>query len=86
MGSFGGTENPEQPPGIMPGRATCWVPLCPNNFKNYNGLSFYPIPKARRIRRVYVRWLRNDDLNLDSDNTRIGFALPIGRGVEKRMQ
>ena len=66
-----GTENPEQPPGIMPGRETCCVPLCPNNFKYSHGLAFYRIPKARRIRREYVRFLWNDDLNLNSDSTRI---------------
>ena len=71
MGSFGGTENPEQPPGIMPGHATCCVPLCPNNFKNSHGLAFYRIPKARRIREEYVRLLRNNNLNLNSDSTRI---------------
>ena len=68
---WGGTENPEQPTGMMPGRATCCVPLCPNNFKNFHGLAFYRIPKARRIRREYVRLLRNDNLNLNSDSTRI---------------
>ena len=68
---WGGTENPEQPPGIMPGRATCCVPLCPNNFKNSHGLAFYRIPKAKRIRREYVRLLRNDNLNLNSDSARI---------------
>ena len=71
MGSFGGTENPEQPPGIMPEYAAYCVLLCPNNFKNSYGLAFYRIPKARRIRREYVRFLRNDNLNLNSDSTRI---------------
>ena len=71
MESFGGTENLEQPPGIMPGRATCCVPLCRNNFKNSHGLAFYRTPKAKRIRREYVRLLRNDNLNLNSDSTRI---------------
>ena len=71
MGSFGGTENPEQPPGIMPEYAACCVLLCPNNFKNSYGLAFYRIPKARRIRREYARFLRNDNLNLNSDSTRI---------------
>ena len=66
-----GTENPDQPPGIMPGHATCSVPLCPNNFKKSHGLAFYRIPKARRIRREYVRLLWNDNLNLNSDSTRI---------------
>ena len=70
-GTFGGTENPKQPPRIVLGRATCCVPLCPNNFKNSHGLAFYRIPKARRIRREYVRLLRNDNLNLNSDSTRI---------------
>ena len=69
MGSFGGTENPEQPPGIMLGRATCRVPLWSNNFKNSHGLAFYRIPKARCIRREYVRLLRNDNFNLNSDGT-----------------
>ena len=71
MGSSGGTENPEQPPGIMLGHATCCVPLCPNNSKNSHGLAFYRILKARRIRREYVRLLPNDNLNLNSDSTRI---------------
>ena len=82
MGFFGGTENSEQPPGIMPGHATCCVPLCPNNFKNSHGLVFYRIPKARRIRQEYVRLLRNDDLNLNSNSTRI-FSSHWGGG-EKR--
>ena len=55
----------------MPGRATCCVPLCPNNFKNSHGLAFYRIPKAKRIRREYVRLLRSDNLNLNSDSARI---------------
>ena len=67
----GGPENPHQPPGIMPGHATCCVPLCPNNFKNSHGLAFYRIPKARHIRREQVRLLRNDNLYLNSDSTRI---------------
>ena len=71
MGSFGGTEKPEQPPGIMPGHANCRVPLRLNNFKNSHCLAFYQIPKARRIRREYVRLLQNDNLNLNSDSTRI---------------
>ena len=71
MGSFGGTENPEQPPGIVLGHATYCEPLYPNNFKNSHGLAFYRIPKARRIRREYVRLLQNDNLNLNSDSTRI---------------
>ena len=71
MGSSGGTENPEQPPGIMLGHATCCVPLCPNNSKNSHGLAFYRILKARRIRREYVRLLPNGNLNLNSDSTRI---------------
>ena len=70
MGSFGVDRKPEQPPGIMPGHATCCLPLCPNNFKNSHGLAFYRILKARRIRREYVRLLRNDNLNLNSDSTR----------------
>ena len=65
MGSFGGTEKPEQPPGIMPGHANCRVPLRLNNFKNSHCLAFYQIPKARRIRREYVRLFQN------SDSTRI---------------
>ena len=71
MGFFGGTENPEQAPGIMPGHATCCVPLCPNNFKNSHGLAFYRIPKERCIRQEYVRLLWNDNLNLNFDSTRI---------------
>ena len=71
MGSFGWTENPDQPPGIMPGRATCCVPLYPTNFKNSHGLAFYRTPKVRRVRREYVRLLRNDNMNLNSDSTQI---------------
>ena len=71
FGGLAGTENPEQLPGIMPGRATCCVPLSPNNFKNSYGVAFYRIPKARRIRREFVRLLWNDNLNLNSDSTLI---------------
>ena len=55
---LGGEEDPDQPPGIMPGHATWCVPLCPNNFKNSHDLVFYRMPNARRIRREYVRLLR----------------------------
>ena len=48
----------------------CNLLLCPNNFKNSHGLAFYRILKARRIRREYIRLLRNDNLNLNSDSTR----------------
>ena len=61
---------------------TCCSPLCPNNFKNSHSLAFYRIPKARRIRREYVRLLGSDDLNLNSDSTRICSA--HWDGVEKR--
>ena len=71
MESFGWTEKPEQPTGIMPGHANCRVPLRLNNFKNSHCLAFYQIPKARRIRPECVRLLRNDNLNLNSDSTRI---------------
>ena len=45
-------------------------------------MAFYPIPKARRIRGEYARFLQNDNLNFNSDTTRICSAL--WGGGEKR--
>ena len=72
-GLFGGQV--EQPPGIMTRHASSCVPLCTNNFRNSPGLAFHRIPKARRIPREYVRLLRNADLKLNSESTRICILL-----------
>ena len=55
----------------MPKPVNCCVPGCLNNFRNSSGLHYYRIPKDARIRKDYVRLLRNRTLKLDSDNTRI---------------
>ena len=53
------------------GHASCWVPLCTNNFRNSPGLAVNRIPKARCIVRECVRLLRNVNLKLNADRTRI---------------
>ena len=68
MGSFGGDRKPRA--ATWNNARACNLLLCPNNFKNSHGLAFYRILKARRIRREYIRLLRNDNLNLNSDSTR----------------
>ena len=55
----------------MPKHISCCVPLCTNNFRNSTGLTFYRIPKQEIIRREYVRLLRNDNLKLKSESTRV---------------
>lgn len=55
----------------MPKHVSCCVPLCTNNFRNSFGLTFYRIPKDESIRREYVRLLRNDNLKIESDSTRV---------------
>ena len=59
----------------MKRHASCRVPLCTNNFRNSPGLEFCGIPKARRIQREYVRSLRDANLKLNSDSTRICILL-----------
>ena len=55
----------------MPKHISCCVPLCTNNFRNSTGLTFYRIPKKESILRKYVRLLRNDNLKLKSESTRV---------------
>ena len=71
----GGGGQSEQPLGIVTRHATCWVPLCTNNFRNSPGLAFHRIPKTRHIHREYVRLFRNADLKLNSDSTGICILL-----------
>ena len=59
----------------MTGHASCWVPLCTNNFRNSPGLAVYRIPKARCIVSECVRLLRNVNLKLNADSTRICIPL-----------
>ena len=51
------------------------VLVCTKNFRNSPGLAFHRIPKARRIPREYVRLLRNANLKLNSESTRICILL-----------
>ena len=55
----------------MPKHKSCCVPLCTNNFRNSSGLTFYRIPKEKSIRREYVRLIRNENLKLESNSTRV---------------
>ena len=59
----------------MTRHASSCVPLCTNNFRNFPGLAFHRIPKARCIPREYVRLLRNDNLTLNYESTRICILL-----------
>ena len=72
MGLFGGTRAEAAILNYgMPNHVSCCVPLCTNNFRNSSDVTFYRIPKKQSIRREYVRLLRNTNLKLDSDSTRI---------------
>ena len=55
----------------MTRHSNCCVHLGSNNFRNFPGLAFCKIPKARRIHREYVRLFRNANLKVNSDSTRI---------------
>ena len=55
----------------MPKPVNCCVPGCFNNFRNSSGLQYYRIPKDAFLQKEYKRLLRNETLNLNSDNTRI---------------
>ena len=59
----------------MTRHASCCVTLCTNNLRNFPGLAFYRISKAKRIQREYVRLLRNANLKLNSDSTWICILL-----------
>lgn len=72
MGLFGGTRTEIAILNYgMPDHVSCCVPLCTNNFRNSSDVTFYRIPKKQSIRREYVRLLRNTNLKLNSDSTRI---------------
>ena len=72
MGLFGGTRTEIAILNYgMPNHVSCCVPLCTNNFRNSSDVTFYRIPKKQSIRREYVRLLRNTNLKLNSDSTRI---------------
>ena len=61
----------------MPKHISCCVPLSTNNFRNSTGMTFYRVPKKENIRRECVRLLiRNDNLKLESDSTRVCYAHP----------
>ena len=51
--------------------ANCCVPGCTNNYRTKHGLSYYRIPKDKKLRRQYKILIRNATLKLDADNTRI---------------
>ena len=59
----------------MTRHASCCVTLCTNNLRNFPGLAFYRISKAKRIQREYVRLLKNANLKLNSDSTWICILL-----------
>ena len=59
----------------MTRHASSCVPWCTNNFRNSPGLAFHRIPMARHILREYVRLLRNPNLKLNSESTRICILL-----------
>ncbi|CAH3185352.1 unnamed protein product, partial [Porites evermanni] len=44
---------------------------CTNNYRTKHGLSYYRIPKDKKLRRQYKILIRNATLKLDADNTRI---------------
>ena len=46
----------------------CRVPKCLNNFKNNPGLRYYRIPENPTSKKEYKRLLRNETLNINSDN------------------
>ena len=55
----------------MAKHANCCVPGCTNNYRTKHGLSYYRIPKDKKLRRQYKILIRNATLKLDADNTRI---------------
>ena len=59
----------------MPKHLSCCVPLSTNNFRNSTGMMFYRIPKKGSIRPEYIRFLRTDNLKLESDSIAHAFAL-----------
>ena len=55
----------------MPKTVNCCVRGCTNNFRNNLGLTYYRIPKDRKLRRRYEILIRSATLKAEADNTRI---------------
>ena len=53
------------------GKYNCCVPNCSNNWRNSPDLKYHTLPKDGRVRKEYVRLIRNTNLKESSINTRI---------------
>ena len=66
------------------GKYNCCVPNCSNNWRSSPDLEFHTLPKDRRVRKEYVRQIRNTNLKESSINTRIcGAHFPNGQRMSR---
>ena len=65
--------------GSKMGIFSCCVPGCTNNWRNSPGKKFHTLPSDAKVRRLYEKLIRNENLKVDAQHTRIcGDHFPDG--------
>ena len=61
------------------GKFSCCVPGCTNNWRNSPEKKFHTLPSDAKVRRLYEKLIRNENLKLNAQHTRIcGDHFPDG--------
>ncbi|PFX15140.1 THAP domain-containing protein 11 [Stylophora pistillata] len=61
------------------GKFSCCVPGCTNNWRNSPKKKFHTLPSDTKVRRLYEKLIRNENLKLNAQHTRIcGDHFPDG--------
>lgn len=61
------------------GKVSCCVPGCTNNWRNSPKKKFHTLPSDTKVRRLYEKLIRNENLKLNAQHTRIcGDHFPDG--------
>ena len=53
------------------GKFSCCVPGCTNNWRNSPEKKFHSLPSDAKVRRLYEKLIRNENLKLNAQHTRI---------------
>ena len=53
------------------GKFSCCVPGCTNNWRNSPEKKFHTLPSDAKVRRLYEKLIRNENLKLNAQHTRI---------------
>ena len=61
------------------GKFSCCVPGCTNNWRNTRGKKFHTLPSDAKVRHLYEKLIRNENLKVDAQHTWIcGDHFPDG--------